>query len=44
MEAVPEFKASQGSPYVDYTAWAQLIGLKGIKVTRSSRSRRGGPR
>ncbi len=31
-----QFKASQEIPYVDYAAWAQLIGLKGIKVTKSA--------
>jgi pyruvate dehydrogenase (quinone) len=36
MEGDPEFKASQEIPYVDYAAWAQLIGLHGIKITRSS--------
>ena len=36
MEGDPEFKASQEIPYVDYAAWAELIGLKGIKVTQSS--------
>jgi pyruvate dehydrogenase (quinone) len=35
MEGDPEFKASQEIPYVDYAAWAELIGLKGIKVTKS---------
>ncbi|MGI8714551.1 MAG: thiamine pyrophosphate-requiring protein, partial [Solirubrobacteraceae bacterium] len=36
MEGDPEFRASQEIPYVDYAAWAELIGLKGIKVTVSS--------
>jgi pyruvate dehydrogenase (quinone) len=36
MEGDPEFKASQEIPYVDYAAWAELIGLKGITVTKSS--------
>ena len=36
MEGDPEFKASQEIPYVDYAAWAQLIGLHGIKVSKSS--------
>ncbi len=36
MEGDPQFKASQEIPYVDYAAWAELIGLKGIKVTQSS--------
>ena len=36
MEGDPEFKASQEIPYVDYAAWAQLIGLHGIKITTSS--------
>ncbi|MGI8428252.1 MAG: thiamine pyrophosphate-requiring protein [Solirubrobacteraceae bacterium] len=36
MEGDPQFKASQEIPYVDYAAWAELIGLKGIKVTRSA--------
>jgi pyruvate dehydrogenase (quinone) len=35
MEGDPGFEASQEIPYVDYAAWAQLIGLKGIKVTQS---------
>jgi pyruvate dehydrogenase (quinone) len=36
MEGDPKFAASQEIPYVDYAAWADLIGLRGIKVTRSS--------
>ncbi len=36
MEGDPQFKASQEIPYVDYAAWAELIGLKGIKVTQSA--------
>ncbi len=36
MEGDPEFEASQEIPYVDYAAWAELIGLKGIKITQSS--------
>ena len=36
MEGDPEFKASQEIPYVDYAAWAELIGLKGIKVTKAA--------
>ncbi len=36
MEGDPEFEASQQIPYVDYAAWAQLIGLHGIKVSKSS--------
>ena len=36
MEGDPAFEASQEIPYVDYAAWAQLIGLHGIKVTQSS--------
>ena len=36
MEGDPEFKASQEIPYVDYAAWAELIGLHGIKITTSS--------
>lgn len=35
MEGDPRFDASQSIPYVSYAAWADLIGLKGIKVTRS---------
>jgi len=35
MEGDPQFKASQEIPYVDYAAWAELIGLKGIKVSQS---------
>ena len=33
MEGDPRFDASQAIPYVSYAAWADLIGLKGIKVT-----------
>ena len=36
MEGDPEFKASQEIPYVDYAAYANLIGLTGIKVTKSA--------
>ena len=36
MEGDPQFKASQEIPYVDYAAWAELIGLHGIKITASS--------
>ncbi|HEX4117151.1 MAG TPA: thiamine pyrophosphate-requiring protein [Solirubrobacteraceae bacterium] len=36
MEGDPEFKASQEIPYVDYAAWAQLIGLHGIKISKAS--------
>ncbi len=36
MEGDPEFEASQQIPYVDYAAWAQLIGLHGIKVSKAS--------
>ena len=35
MEGDPRFEASQAIPYVSYAAWADLIGLKGIKVTTS---------
>jgi pyruvate dehydrogenase (quinone) len=35
MEGDPQFEASQEIPYVDYAAWAELIGLKGITVTRA---------
>jgi len=35
MEGDPRFVASQSIPYVSYAAWADLIGLKGIKVTAS---------
>ncbi|MHB8505336.1 MAG: thiamine pyrophosphate-requiring protein [Acidimicrobiales bacterium] len=35
MEGDPRFDASQAIPYVSYADWAGLIGLKGIKVTRS---------
>ena len=35
MEGDPRFDASQSIPYVSYADWADLIGLKGIKVTRS---------
>ena len=40
MEGDPEFEASQEIPYVDYAAWAELIGLNGIKVN-GRRDRRG---
>jgi thiamine pyrophosphate-dependent acetolactate synthase large subunit-like protein len=36
MEGDPEFKAFQEIPYVDYAAWAELIGLKGIKITKAA--------
>jgi len=36
MEGDPQFKASQEIPYVDYAAWAQMIGLHGIKVTKAA--------
>ena len=35
MEGDPRFEASQAIPYVSYAAWADLIGLKGIKVSTS---------
>jgi pyruvate dehydrogenase (quinone) len=35
MEGDPRFDASQSIPAVSYAAWAELIGLKGIKVTRA---------
>ena len=35
MEGDPRFDASQSIPAVSYADWAQMIGLKGIKVTRS---------
>jgi pyruvate dehydrogenase (quinone) len=35
MEGDPQFKASQEIPYVDYAAYAQLIGLHGIKVSKA---------
>jgi thiamine pyrophosphate-dependent acetolactate synthase large subunit-like protein len=35
MATFPRFEASQAIPYVSYAAWADLIGLKGIKVTKS---------
>ena len=38
MEGDPRFAASQEIPYVAYADLAQLIGLKGIKVTRARRS------
>ncbi len=45
MEGDPRFDASQAIPYVSYADWADMIGLKGIKVTTSSdRSRRRSPR
>ncbi|MGH3405508.1 MAG: thiamine pyrophosphate-dependent enzyme, partial [Streptosporangiaceae bacterium] len=36
MEGDPRFSASQDIPYVPYHAWAEMIGLKGIKVERSA--------
>ena len=36
MEGDPQFEASQRIPYVDYAAWAQMIGLRGIKVSRAA--------
>ena len=36
MEGDPEFRASQEIPYLDYAAYANLIGLTGIKITQSS--------
>ncbi|MEO8750785.1 MAG: thiamine pyrophosphate-requiring protein [Allobranchiibius sp.] len=36
MEGNPKFDASQNIPYVPYHAWADMIGLKGIKVDHSS--------
>ncbi|MGI8449064.1 MAG: thiamine pyrophosphate-requiring protein [Streptosporangiaceae bacterium] len=36
MEGDPKFEASQDIPYVPYHAWAEMIGLKGIKVERSA--------
>lgn len=35
MEGDPRFDASQGVPALSYADWANLIGLKGIRVTRS---------
>jgi pyruvate dehydrogenase (quinone) len=35
MEGDPQFKASQEIPYVDYAAWAEMIGLIGIKVAKA---------
>ncbi len=32
----PAFEASQEIPYVDYAAFAELIGLRGIKLSHSS--------
>ena len=36
MEGDPRFEASQEIPYVDYAAWAQQIGLQGIKMSNAS--------
>ena len=36
MEGDPKFEASQEIPYVDYAAYAELIGLRGIKVTEAA--------
>jgi pyruvate dehydrogenase (quinone) len=35
MEGDPRFEASQGVPALSYADWANLIGLKGIRVTHS---------
>jgi len=35
MEGDPAFEASQEIPYVDYAAWAQMIGLRGIKIDKA---------
>ncbi|MGH3162463.1 MAG: thiamine pyrophosphate-dependent enzyme, partial [Streptosporangiaceae bacterium] len=36
MEGDPKFEASQDIPYVPYHAWADMIGLHGIKVERAA--------
>jgi pyruvate dehydrogenase (quinone) len=36
MEGDPKFVASQEIPYLDYAAYAELIGLRGIKVTEAA--------
>ncbi len=36
MEGDPQFEASQEIPYVDYAAYAEQIGLKGIKLSHAS--------
>ena len=36
MEGDPRFEGSQSIPYVDFAAYANLIGLKGIKVATAS--------
>jgi len=36
MEGDPKFEASQDIPYVPYHAWADMVGLHGIKVERSA--------
>jgi pyruvate dehydrogenase (quinone) len=36
MEGNPRFDASQSLPELSYAEWANLIGLKGIRVTHSS--------
>ncbi|MGH9056668.1 MAG: thiamine pyrophosphate-requiring protein [Acidimicrobiales bacterium] len=36
MEGDPRFEASQEIPYVPFDRYAELIGLKGIKVTKAS--------
>jgi pyruvate dehydrogenase (quinone) len=35
MEGDPAFEASQDIPYLDYAAYAELIGLRGIKLNAS---------
>jgi pyruvate dehydrogenase (quinone) len=35
MEGDPAFEASQEIPYVDYAAWAQMIGLRGIRIDKA---------
>ncbi len=39
MEGDPAFAASQEIPDVDYAAFAELIGLRGIKLTQLKRNR-----
>ncbi|MFZ0216742.1 MAG: thiamine pyrophosphate-requiring protein, partial [Candidatus Dormiibacterota bacterium] len=36
MEGDPSFQASQDIPYVPYYRWAELIGLKGIRIERAA--------
>jgi pyruvate dehydrogenase (quinone) len=36
VEGDPRFDASQAIPSVSYADWAEMIGLKGIRITRAN--------